>query len=290
LIAGPTLAALAALAAGGCAQILGLDDTQRRDASGPGVCDQPIDCTGAGMRAICGQLVDAVTGQAFQRVGATGAACLPTDTDGPCGFAIAGADGADENELFSTIDTTTPATVVDDCGRFKIEALTGERLAVVATPVAPADGTYRKVIRGVLHNDLEPVITGVDVVVVRHSLVTDWETQSGQTIPEALLLLFRSGNTLIRDVVSKINTVQVPLPPAVPYALYFGGPNPFETVLDPVSGGLQARSGATGTGLVFPVDTNPFTLGGSQPGKNCLEISGVRRIVAALVWIDLTDC
>jgi hypothetical protein len=287
LIARAAAVAVAALAAGGCAQILGLDDTQRRDASGPGVCDQPIDCSGAGMRAICGVLVDAVTEQPFQRAGATGAACSPADTDGPCGFDVSGADGATEDELFSTIETVTPATVVDDCGRFRIEGLTGERLAVVAKPADPA---FRQVIRGVLHNDLEPTITGVDVVVVTSSLVSTWETQSGQTIPEALLIRFRNGGTDIRDVVAKINTVMVPLPPAVPYALYFGGPNQFETVLDPVSGSLQDRSGSTGTGLVFPVDTNPFTLGGSQPGKNCLEISGLRRIVGALVWVDLTDC
>ena len=208
----------------GCAQILGLDDTKRRDADGPNTCDQPLDCSSAGMRAVCGQLIDAVTEQPFQRIGATGAVCQAGETDGPCGFAIAGAGGATEDELFNTIDTTVAATLVDDCGRFKIENLTGERLAVIATPVAPADGTFRKVIRGVLHNDLDPTITGITVVVVPHSLVADWETQSsGASIPEGLLLQFRNGTSRIRNAVAKINTTEVPLPPASPFALYFGG-------------------------------------------------------------------
>jgi hypothetical protein len=242
------------------------------------------------MRAVCGQLVDAVTGAPFQRAGATGATCQATDTDGPCGFAIAGAGGDSEDALFTSLDLTTAATLVDDCGRFKIENLTGSRLAVVATPVAPADATYRKVVRAILYNEFAPTINGIDVVVVPHSLVMNWETQSTQTIPEALLVFFRNGSNPIRNVKAKINTVEVPLPPAAPFALYFGGPNPFETVLDPSTGGLQAASGSTGTGLVLPVDTGAITLSGSQVGGQCLAIPNVRRVPGALVWLDLTDC
>ena len=292
MIARAAVAFVALAAGGGCAQILGLDDTQRRDASGPGVCDQPIDCSSATMRAICGQLVDAVTEQPFQRIGATGALCLPTDTDGPCGFAIAGVAAASDDELFSTFDTSTPATVLDDCGRFKIEGLTGPKLAVVATPVPPADATFRKVIRVILYNTLEPQVTAIDVVVVADSLVTTWDTQSGQTTTDALLVKFRAGQQRIAGVQATIGSVAVPLPPAVPYSLYFGGPNQFESLIDPTSGALQTDSGTSGTGLVVPVDGSPITLSGLRTagGGTCNGISGVRRTPGALVWIDLTDC
>lgn len=286
-------AAAAAIGLAGCAQILGLDDTQHRQGDASQLCTERLDCTGATERAICGQLVDAVTQQPFQRLGATGALCQPTDTDGPCGFTIGGVGAATDADLFNVFDTATPATLVDDCGRFKIEGLSGAKLAVVATPVSSAAGAFRKVIRVVLYNTLAPVVDAIDTVVVRDELVTGtWNVQSGQTITDGLLVEFRAGQTKIEGVVGTIGSLAVPLPPAVPYSLYFAGPNPFESMIDPGTGMLQADSGPTGTGLVVPVDGNPIDLSGlrSAGGGVCDKIVGVRRTPGALVWIDLNNC
>jgi hypothetical protein len=279
------VAVLAAAAAmtGGCAQILGLEETERRDGGG-GVCAEDITCSGAADRAVCGRLVDAASRAPFAAAGAMGAACAPGAADGPCAFAVAGLAA---NDLWAGMGTPVAATV-DDCGRFRVEGLTGAALAIIADPIAPADATYRRTASTVLYN-MTGSVDGLEVPVVTNERVTAWETPAGVTIAGGFLVKFRLGATPSADFVAKIDTVPVGVPPATPFALYFDGATPYDVVTD-MGGALRTTSGPSGTALVVPASTSPFSLGGTKPGKNCTEVGGLQLQTDRLVSVELTNC
>jgi len=285
------LALLAAtVGATGCAQILGLDSTDRRDAGGGGACAQDLQCDMNADRAVCGRLVDAVTQAPFAATAATGALCVAgTATEGPCTFVIVG-ESADD--LFAGTGNPITATTLDDCGRFRVEGLTGAALAIVAEPITPADAVYRRVAATVLYNGAGP-IDGLEVPVVTQAVVTGWESMTaGATLPDGILALFRIGGAPSEGVVAKIDTIEVGVYPAMPFALYFDGASPFETITETDGDGprLRTATGPTGTAVLVPKDDNPFILGGDRPGKNCTELDGIRRVANTLVYIELTNC
>jgi hypothetical protein len=282
-------ALLAAALLAGCAQVLGLDSTDRRDAEGPplpdgGVCSAELACAAGAERAVCGRLVDAVTQQPLVAPGATGAACVQS-ADGPCAFAVAGLSA---DELFTGTGAPIAGTV-DDCGRYRVEGVAGERLAVTATPIAPADAVYRRSASTVLYNAAGNV-DGLEVPIVPIATIAGWEAEAALAIPEALLVKFRLGTTPSAGFVAKIDTVPVALPPTPPFAVYFHGANPFETIVDPGAGALRADSGETGTAALVPASTAAFSLGGAKPGKNCTEVAGIQLVPALLVYVELMNC
>ena len=281
-------AATLAVAVTGCAQILGLDPTERSD--GGGLCAADLECTGAD-RVVCGRLVDAATEQPLAAFGATGAACAPGATDGPCAFTISGVQAP---ELFAGGGTPVPTVYHDDCGRFRIEGMTGEDLAITAVPGNGAEIFYRSVARTILYTDTGTV-EDVAIPMVSEALITGWETPApaGTDVGDGFLLRFRNGGDLIQRITVRVDNTQIPDPPATPFALYFAGSRPFETVVDAGDGAaLRTETGPTGTAFLQPDGTAPFSIGGTRPGSQCdsAAVGMINAVPGFLVWVELINC
>jgi hypothetical protein len=283
-------AALAlALAASGCAQVLGLDPTERRD--GGGLCAVDLECTGAD-RTVCGRLIDAITEQPFAAPGATGAACVPGATDGPCAFTIGGVAAS---ELFLGGGAPVPSVYHDDCGRFRIEAMAGDDLAVTAVPGNGAELLYRSVARTILYTDTGTV-EDVAVPMISEAQVTVWETQApaGTEVTDGFLLRFRNGGDLIQRITVRVDANQIPDPPATPYALYFAGAQPFATVIEGAgdASALRGETGPTGTAYLQPDGAAAFSVGGTRPGSQCdsAAVGMINSVPGFLVWVELINC
>jgi hypothetical protein len=89
-------------------------------------CPTPTD----GKQTICGQIYDFETDQPFAQPDATGAACAPNATSGPCTLGIKAFDAAAfVGNPTGTQPLTTDPVFIDDCGRY--------RVAEIAQPVGP---------------------------------------------------------------------------------------------------------------------------------------------------------
>lgn len=277
-------------AAAGCAQVLGLDPTERRD--GGGLCAVDLECAGAPERAVCGRLIDGTTQLPFAALGATGAACAPGATDGPCAFTVSGLSAG---ELFLGGGSPVPAVSLDDCGRFRIDGLAGTDLAVTAVPGNGAELLYRSVARTILYTDTGNV-DDIEVPMISEALIAGWETQApaGTDVGDGILLRFRNGQNLMQRVTVRVNSNQVMDPPAVPYGLYFAGPNPYETVVEAGGDGpvLKTETGPTGTAFLMPASATPFTIGGTRTGSQCdsAAVGMINPVAGFLVWVELINC
>ena len=284
--ASAALAIALAVGAASCAQVLGLDPTERRD--GGGVCAVELpNCAAGADRTLCGQLV-LPSGAPFAVPGATGATtCAPGATDGPCAFSV---QAMTTSELFSTPMAPVTATV-DDCGRFRVEGVVGERLAVVATPVAPADTLYKRSARVILMTPTGPV-EDIAVPIVSLAQLTIWETEmmaAAGVLPQGFLVNTRISSSPSADVALRVNGAPLAAVPTVPFAVYFAGATPYGTLADPA--GLRTTTGPSGTAvLVRGTDATPFTLGGAKGGSTCIDVQGLAHVLDTFVSVDLTDC
>lgn len=81
-------------------------------------CPAPTD---ANHQTICGQIYDFETGQPYQAVGATGAACAAGATTGPCAMGVTALDAVAYVTTGGASGVlTTGAISIDDCGRYKV--------------------------------------------------------------------------------------------------------------------------------------------------------------------------
>jgi len=286
----PPILVLAALASAGCAQLLGLDNTQfhAMDApiDAPSLCDPtPPTCVATTGRSVCGQIKDtgAGAGASLRAPDPTGEVCAAPTADGPCALTVAALPLAD---YFAGTTASRVNGTVDNCGRF----------VVLDLPPAAADiaivieGTgYRRTAALLLKR---PTGVGIDeqiqTVAVTVATLNAWAEQLGGSpdLSSGYLIRYRSvtdeprvGELVAMDGLSpsmnKIGTV--------PWAAYFAGNAPFAS-LDPMATDTQQ----SGTALaVFGAGT--FSVDGYRTGKRC-RVLGLQQVANTLIDVIVPGC
>ena len=284
--------ALLLLACGGCAQLLGLDQTKfdQKDAmvDAPSVCDGAPACTFTTGRSVCGQLVvtGAGAGLPLRVVAPTGQPCAVGNLDGPCGLQVSGLPAA---SYFAGTITGQVAGQIDDCGRYVVPDLdaTMQDVAIVFAGATITESTSLVLGRA--------TIPGVDKAVLAYPVSTDtitrWGTQLDSTSPPGV-----TGSYLV-SYVHKAGAVGTPIlmeqlrvggaapnmPPPFnqPWGAYFTGLEPFGDLDRTLT-----RTGDSGSALLLPA-TGTFMLGGQQAGGNCVPVT-VQTVGGAVVHITLS--
>jgi hypothetical protein len=266
----------------GCAQILGLEKTNRNGVDAPGICDEPLMCTVDGSE-LCGRLIGVGTAK-VRTDSPSGAICDATMTDGPCALTVMAQAKA---AFFGGMPTMVPATV-DDCGRFKLIGLPSaapvEDVAILVTgPSLVATATIAR----------DRVATGtkkpppVRAPAVPMDAATAWFTDGGiaplatgvylTQFPLSTATERSNWNVLLDGAKAVPQTT-------APYTFYFGNPALFDK-LDP----SLTKSGPSGTALVEPKQS-PFALSGQRTGKACDDINGLVLVPNFLIFVDQTGC
>jgi hypothetical protein len=263
-------------ASSGCAQILGLEKThESQGADAPGVCDMALTCATDGSE-LCGRLFG-IAAIATQVATPTGEVCSGT-TEGPCGLTVM---VQTKTDLFAGSAAVTPA-VVDDCGRFKVSGLPTAMVDDMAVVVSGANVATTATLA------LERVMTAAQPVraaVMLNETSAAWFATIGTAAVPAYLTQYpitikdRSNWTVLLDDATPAQQT------TAPFAYYFGGPSPFETI-DPA----LAKTGPSGTSLVVPGTSAAFKLAGSAVGTSCAEVTGLKTVVGILVFFDQTQC
>jgi len=272
---------LVLLMLGGCAQLLGLDDTKydQHDAmvDAPSICDGAPACTAASGRSVCGVLLQ--TGGVPLRVGEpTGQSC--STMEGPCALQVLG------DSMASYFAGTTASAVVgqlDDCGRFVVPDLptTADDVAVWVTGPEIEQSAVVVVDRPTSAG----TDTGVKLFVVTTATSAAWGTQISSTSPpdvtgSYLVSYINMMNAPIATNELRVNGGAVGDPPTLPWGVYFSGSMPFGSV-DPSLNATQD----TGTALLVPA-AGSFQLGGFRTGKTCTPVS-LQAVPNALIHIAL---
>lgn len=279
---------IALLACGGCAQLLGLDNTKfdQKDAptDSPSVCDGATACVSTTGRSVCGQLLDTGTnaGQLLRVAAPTGEVCAAAGaTDGPCALTIY---GQASTSYFTAKTTDRVAGTIDDCGRYVVPDLD----ATVANVAIVIDGSTVSESATLLLDRMTVVGTdpGVDAIVVATTTVTAWGMQLDPATPPSVaggyLVTFGGAQGPQAAFRLRVAGAAVGGPPTQPWGAYFTGPPAFGD-LDPT---LMA-SDVSGTAVVVP-PTGQISLGGTDlMGKTCTVVM-VQTVANALIHVTLS--
>lgn len=275
------IASIALLA--GCAQILGLDDTtlDRRDAAvdAPSVCDMPaFPCDAATGRTLCGQLLEAGTGNPYRVPNPTGQTC--TTTEGPCNLAITGQSQA---TFFAGTSADRVMGQIDDCGHFKIPdvEMTSTNVAITIAGSDVADSARLLFDLSVGSN----TENGIKALVVTTARKTAWATSlaiAETEIASGYLVryLTETGMAVPMEEV-RVSGAPVGGPVTRPWAAFFTGD--FDA-LDPA----LMKTSAAGTALIGP-PSGTFKIGGFHVGATC-EAVGLQDVSNTLIYVVLDDC
>ena len=267
----------------GCAQILGLEDTQLNflDApvDAPNVCDTPaFPCAATTGRALCGQLVTSGTATPFRVANPTAQVCA--STEGPCGLTVFGQSLA---TYFAggTLDRVTAR--VDDCGHFVVDmdpTATDVAIGIAGTDVVTSARLVLDLMAGA---STEP---GIAALVVPRTTSTGWATQLAIAESEIasgyLVRYVTTAGVAVPMEQVRVSGAPVGGPVARPWAAYFTGE--FET-FDP---SLMATT-ALGTAFIAPPTTGTFRIGGFHIGRTC-ERAGLQSVTDTLLHVVLKGC
>jgi len=280
------VAALAALAASGCANLLGLDSTKLdfKDAmtDAPSACDGAPACTSTTGRSVCGQLLEvgANGGLPLRGAAPTGMACAGSSL-GPCAFTVY---GQDEISFFASTTTGRVTGSIDDCGRFVVPDLDATQANVAVVFAASGFETSASLVLG------RPTMPGTDTVVaygVDMASVTAWGTQlSSATPPDTtagyLVAHVDSAGAPVATDKDRLNGADLPGPPTAPWVAYFTGSTAFGA-LDPTA----TATGPSGTSLVVPA-AGTVTLSSARTGKTCTPMPMLQIIPMTLIYVALS--
>jgi hypothetical protein len=263
----------------GCAQILGLDNTEfnQKDAmvDAPSSCDGAPRCTSTTGRSVCGQLFGTGTtaGTPLRVASPTGMLCSDLGSnEGPCALSI---QGQSKTTFFAGTGADVIAGELDDCGRFVIPDLD----SAMADVAVVAKGGTDFVDSGALVIG-RPTMTGTDtnvaLPVVSTATDTAWGTQLASANPPTveggyLISYVDANGAPVTGLEIRINTGggsgPVGKPPAIPWGAYFSGASGFGT-FDSAATTTQA----TGTAALHP-SSGTFMLGGQKTGRTCSQVS-----------------
>lgn len=270
--------AVALLALGGCAKLLGLDDTSfaQLDApvDAPGICDGAPACVSSTGRSICGVLYQTgAEGDAPLRAASpTGNPCVAGASDGPCAFTVGALSAA---ELFAATGTELPGTI-DDCGRFVIPDvdLAAAEVAVVFGPAAGFERT------ATLVRD-RPATVGEDRDVAAFAVSETTSAAWGAPLGGYLVRYTQSGQPIAGAQVAKDNNSPLTNPPGtVPWAAYFSADAAFGA-LDPAA----TSTSANGTAFA-DLGAGTFSLDGFRTGSRC-SIPGLQQVADTFIFVSL---
>jgi hypothetical protein len=282
-----------AITSGGCAQLLGLDDTklEYRDAGidAPSVCDGAPLCTSTTGRSVCGQLrgTGALAGEPLRVAAPTGEPCAAANKEGPCGFTVAGMAKA---SYFTGSRAGAVTGGIDDCGRFFVPDIAPgvADVAVVFDTMLPGIKQAATIVAK------REAVVGIDrdieAFVVSEATVSGWETQlSAGTPPDAstgFLIRYRrmDGSPLAGEqVASNGSSALGNAPGIVPWAAYFSGGAGFGT-LDATHTATDATGTAIGVlgGATLSVD-------GFRTGIRC-KVDGVQQMPNVLIFVSPPNC
>jgi len=247
-------------------------------------CPTPTD----GTQAICGQIYDFETGQPFATTDALGTQCPATPTAaGPCSLGIHAFDAV----MFVTSPMNTPplatgAVYLDDCGRYKLPAVTqpsGPLIALAiddaATAGMGAAGTTNPV--GIATAKMANAATkNFDAFVVRGAVAGGWGMPMLATgIYAPVYRGHRTGTDLAPGVQFTFGPMAAP-PPTMTDPnrdFYFAAAATTRTTLDVpanTSGALSV-TGANGTALVSGANLGEIYSGKGGLQPTCMwEIHG----------------
>ncbi|HUS29620.1 MAG TPA: hypothetical protein VMZ53_14000 [Kofleriaceae bacterium] len=272
----------------GCAQLLGLDNTEleQKDArvDAPSVCDGAPRCTSTTGRSVCGQLsgTGAMGGMPMRVAAPTGMLCSETgSSEGPCALSIQGQSKA---SFYAANGVDVIAGEIDDCGRFVVPDLdaTATDVAVVAK-----GGTDFVDSAALLLG--RPAMAGTDMnvqlPVVSAATETAWGMQLSSTNPPTmtggyLVSYVDMNGVVVEGLEIRMNTGSgsgpVGKPPSTPWGAYFTGSfDMFDATL--------TTTQTSGTAAVHP-PAGTFMLGGFRTGRTCTQVS-LQGVPTAIVHV-----
>jgi len=279
------LAVASAIALTGCAELLGLDNTQldyHDAATDGGVCDGSPACRFTSGRSVCGQLQKAGTAPGPLRAPVpSGMPCSGATAQGPCALAVYG----DTLAHFLVGDTSSRvAGQVDDCGRYAVPDLpAGEAdVVVVASGIGFADSARLWLNRATSAGTDDQV----DAFAITPSAQGSWGTQLSASNPpdvsSGFAVAFAAGTAPVAMEQVQVNGQPAGSPPGTPWAAFFKDDG-FAT-LDPALG----TTAAPGTAFIVP-RSGSFDLTGTHGGTSCTQ-SGLQALPNMLQFLVLTNC
>jgi hypothetical protein len=274
----------------GCAQILGLEDTEFNQKDGavdaPSNCDGAPRCTATTGRSACGQLFETGTngGTPMRVASPTGMTCSELGSStGPCALSIQGQAKA---SFFSGAGTDVIAGEIDDCGRFVIPDLDASVADIAVVAKGGTDFVDSAVLLLGRSNGMG-IDTKLVLPVVSAATETAWGTQLIASNPPSLtggyLVSYVDANGApLTGFEIRVNTGggsgPVGQPPATPWGAYFSADIPFGTFDSALT-----NTQTSGTAAVVPA-TGTFMLGGQKTGRTCTQVS-LQAVPTAIIHV-----
>lgn len=275
---------------GGCAKILGLDDTTFTEDGmvGPATCQGAPQCTSLTGRSACGQLygTGAEGGQPLRVAEPTGMLCSALgSTEGPCGFGLSASPVA---EFFA--GTTTPiAGAIDDCGRFTVPDIDPAIVDVALSFAAPA-GFAQSATLVFARESTTGTDENLEAFVVSDATIQTWTTamtvSAAPDVSSGYLVRYTASTTMPVSGEQVAKDASSPLmnePGTVPWAAYFGVGAPFG-LLDPAISATAAHGTAYAN-----LGTGTFSLEGFRPGARC-RVMGLQQIANTFIFVIAKNC
>lgn len=251
--------------------------------TGAGGCSARLACPAPtdGTQAICGQIFDFETSQAFAQTAATGAACNPAApaSTGPCSLGIHAFDAvAFVGNPTGTAPLTTSEVYVDDCGRYRLEGIaqpSGPFIALAIDDAAPAamgaGGSTNPV--GIATAKLPNTATrDLDGYVVKGATAAGWGMPPlASGIYATIYHAKRTGTDLATGVMTTFGASNAPPPTTVNKGrtFYFGAAETTRTTIDTNA----TATGMNGAALVSGANLGELYGGtGSLPSTCAWEI------------------
>jgi hypothetical protein len=305
-----TVAVAVTVALAGCAQLLGLDDTNfdYKDAptDAPSVCDpDPGTCTSSNGRTVCGRLIGTGerAGLPVRVPDPMGAACLPGNTVGPCAFSVA---AMPLDDFFAGEAGRRRIGSVDDCGRFVVRDLdaTEEDFAVTFDAV----GFNKTATLVVDRPRMLGIDTGIVGLAVAETTVQAWASQLNPGSPPDLrtgyLVRYTQGAAANGPAARNMRVARTgsnaltSAPGDPPWAAYFGGTTPLAAI-DPSLTSTDATglayadlSGNSGSGSAFPasIDGVRATGGSRCEVPELPEAPNLGQVTDTLIYVIVVKC
>ncbi len=275
---------------GGCAKILGLDDTTFAEDGmvGPATCQGAPQCTSLTGRSACGQLygTGAEASQPLRVAEPTGMLCSALgSTEGPCAFAVSASPVAD---LFAGAATPI-AGAMDDCGRFTVPDIDPAIVDVALSFAAPA-GFAQSATLVFAREATIGTDENLEAFVVSDATIQTWTTamtvSAAPDVSSGYLVRYTASTTMPVSGEQVAKDASSPLmnePGTVPWAAYFGVGAPFG-LLDPASSATAAHGTAYAN-----LGTGTFSLEGFRPGARC-RVMGLQQIANTFIFVIAKNC